>query len=128
MAEPAENSGAKRRSDGMPVGTPFKSGGGSPNPGGRPKKLVEIERMLDDDHRTVDNMREVFARLKALALGEVVEVPIPGGEGETRIELRAEPAFMKLYLERTLGPLKDLEPDLGDAPQEVLRWLAEHAN
>lgn len=94
--------------------------------GGRPKVLKDIEAMLDAEHRTVENMREVFGRLKALAMGEVVEVPIPGGEGETRIELRADSRFMTLYLERTLGPVKDLEPDLSDAPQEVLQWIGEH--
>src|SRR5258708_2936572 len=43
--------------------------GVSGNPSGKPKKLREIEAMLDAEHRTVENMREVYARLKELALG-----------------------------------------------------------
>lgn len=98
------------------------------NAGGRPKKLTEIEAMLDAEHRTVENMREVFARLKALALGEVVEVPIPGGEGDTAIQLRADARFMDLYLDRILGPVKELKVDLADAPDEVLAYLADKLN
>lgn len=81
--------------------------------------------MLDDEHRTVANIREVFDRLKALALGEVVTVPIPGGDGATRIELRAQPEFMKTYLDRILGPVKALisDEDLADAPDAVIEWL-----
>lgn len=104
-------------------------GGASPNPGGRPRRLAEIEKMLDAEHRTVENMREVFARLKALALGEVVRVPDPDSEdGTATIELRSDPAFMKLYLDRTLGPVRELasEEDIArmmqDAPPEVVEW------
>ena len=76
-------------------------GGLSPNPGGKPKKLVEIERMLDEEHRSVENMREVFARLKALSMGE--KVFIKDDEGEIQISLKADAHFMKLYLERIMG-------------------------
>lgn len=99
------------------------------NPGGRPKVLREIEAMLNAEHRTVDNMREVFGRLKALAMGEVVTIRTK--DGEIKIDLRAEPGFMKLYLERILGPVKDLD-DLDklmeDAPPEVVEWIREHFN
>jgi hypothetical protein len=108
----------------MPRGVPFGPGNRA-NPGGRPKALRDIEAMLDAEHRTVGNLRDVFARLKALALGEVVEVPVPGGEGETRVELRADPRFMDLYLNRVLGPVKELKIDLADAPDEVVAYLAE---
>lgn len=97
--------------------------GTSPNPGGKPKKLREIEQMLDQEHRTVGNMREVFRRLKALALGEVVRVV--DKDGNVDVELKADSRFMALYLDRVLGPVKDLEIDLSDAPKEALSYLAE---
>jgi len=113
MADIAESSTPVR-------GRPFPPGV-SGNPGGKPKKLREIEAMLDAEHRNVANMREVFARLKALAMGEVVF--IPSEDGEIQVSLKSDPAFMKLYLERVLGPVKDIEPDLSDAPPEVLDYL-----
>ena len=105
------------------VGRPFPPGT-SGNPGGRPKALRDIEKMLDAEHRNPENMRAVFDRLRALALGEVVTVATPDGSAD--VELHAEPAFMKLYLERVMGPVKELEPDLADAPDEVLRWFVDH--
>lgn len=95
------------------------------NPGGRPKKLVEIERMLDAEHRNPENMRKVFRRLKNLATKDRVRTFIDKkGEAHTSVT-PPDAAFMKLYLERVLGPVKDLEPDLSDAPDAVLRWYAE---
>src|SRR5580698_9533960 len=82
-------------------------GGGSPNPGGRPKALREIEAMLDSEHRTVENMRETYRRLKELAFA---------GERD---------GFFKLYLERLQGPVREIEIDLDDAPQEVIDYLAK---
>jgi hypothetical protein len=35
---------------------------------------------------------------------------------------------MKLYLERVLGPVKDLEIDMTDWPDEVVKWWAEYRN
>lgn len=99
-------------------------GGPSPNPGGKPRKLREIEAMLDAEHRTVANMRDVFARLKALALGEVAEVTDKDGN-VVGVELKADARFMQLYLERTLGPVRELKVDLTDAPDEVVAYLAE---
>jgi hypothetical protein len=120
--ESPQNPGAARRPDGMPKGVPFAAGNKA-NPGGRPKALREIEKMLDAEHRNLESVREVFTRLRALALGELVTVA--DKDGGTTVELQAEPAFMKLYLERVLGPVKDLDPDLSDAPDEVLRWWVE---
>lgn len=97
--------------------------GASPNPGGKPRKLREIEAMLDQEHRTVENMREVFTRLKALALGEFVTKV--DKEGHTEVELQADARFMGLYLDRVMGPVKDLEIDLTDAPAEALEYLRE---
>lgn len=94
------------------------------NPGGRSRQMRDIEAMLDNEHRTVENMREVFARLKALALGEVVT--LTAEDGGFSIGLKADARFMQLYLDRTLGPVKALELDMSEAPQEVLSWLADN--
>ena len=102
--------------------------GQTANPGGRPKKLREIEAMLDKEHRDPAKMREVFDRLRALAMGEAVTVPVPGGDGETMVEIQADAHFMKLYLERVMGPVKDLEVDMSDWPDEVVKWWAEYRN
>lgn len=97
------------------------------NPGGRPKKLREIEKMLNTEHRNLPAMRETFARLRALALGEVILVPAFTAEGivEVKAELKADSRFMQLYLDRLLGPAKafDDNMDLSDAPVEVLEYL-----
>lgn len=79
--------------------------------------------MLDAEHRTVDNMREVFARLKALACGETVLVRDDEGNVlGARIE--AHPGFMKLYLERVIGPVREVEElDLTNAPPEAIEFL-----
>lgn len=106
--------------------SPVGQKGYTGNPGGRPKRLREIEAMLDGEHRTVDNMRQVYNRLKFLALGEPVEVMFRGAV--VRIELEADPAFMKLYLERVIGPVKELEVDLSDAPPDVLEYLLKLQN
>ena len=63
--------------------------------------------MLNAEHRTVANMREVFRTVKELAL-----------RGE-----KGDSGYLKLYLERVLGPVKDIEIDLTDAPPEVISYL-----
>lgn len=98
-------------------------GAQSPNPGGRPKKLTLIEKMLDEEFRGVDHMREVYTRLRALALGELVTVV--GKDGEVTVELQADPAFMKMLLERLQGPVTAPPIDLTDVPEEELRVLRE---
>lgn len=115
------SNGAQSSAPERVIGRPFPKGV-SGNPGGRRRKLAEIEQMLDAEHRNVDSMREVFARLKALALGEVVT--LTGKDGEVTLTLKAAPEFMRLYLERVLGPVKDIDDiDLADAPPEVIEWL-----
>lgn len=98
-------------------------GGPSPNAGGRPKKLVEIERMLDAEHRNLDNMREVFKRLKSLAIDEITSTMVTKKGEVVEMTRPPDPAFMKLYLERVLGPVKEIEADLSDAPPAVLDYL-----
>lgn len=70
-------------------------------------------------------MRPVFARLRALALGEVVTVT--GRDGDVDIELKADPAFMKLYLDRLLGPVKARDAELDDAIEGKLMELIAEA-
>lgn len=68
MAETTQNRGPAQKPKGLPRGKPFPPGNRA-NPGGRPKKLVEIEAVLDAEHRTVENMRWVMSRLRLLACG-----------------------------------------------------------
>ncbi len=81
--------------------------GNRANPGGKPKALREIEAMLNKEHRNVAKMREVFDTIRMLAL-----------RGE-----KGDSGYAKLYLERILGPVKDIEIDLSDAPPEVVAFL-----
>jgi hypothetical protein len=111
---------AEKRGPGNPA---WVKGGTSPNPGGRPKKLVEIERMLDDEHRTVENMSRTFDKLRSLATEDRVRTVITKKGDAIEIVTPPDPAFMRLYLERVMGPVRDLEPDLSDAPDEVINYL-----
>lgn len=101
-------------------------GGPSLNPGGKPKKLVEIERMLNDEHRTVANMKEVFAQLRAMATENVISRWTDKDGGTHESVRQPNPQFMAMYLERILGPVKPIELDLTDAPPEALKWLARY--
>jgi hypothetical protein len=85
--------------------------GRSGNPGGKPKKLREIEEMLDAEHRTVDNMREVYRRLKELAIDDVVRVFMDRTGNVHESHEPPDPAFMKIYLERIMGPVKDVSDE-----------------
>jgi len=105
------------------IGRPFPKGT-SGNPGGKPRWAREIQKMLDDEHRTVENMRQVFARLRVLAMGETIEVAHK--DGTVVVKLKAIPDFMRLYLERVMGPVEAIKVDLKDAPDEVVTWLAEN--
>ena len=102
--------------------------GNRANPGGRPKKLVEIERMLDEEHRNVASVKEVFAQLKAMATENVISRWTDKDGGEHESIRQPNPAFMAMYLDRILGPVKELKLDLADAPEEVVTWLAENLN
>lgn len=105
------------------------------NAGGRPKKLRDIEKMLNTEHRDLNKMREVFSRLRSLALGEVIVIPMrkhggalqldENGDVMMEIKLEADARFMQLYLDRLMGPAKafDDDMDLSDAPSVVLEYL-----
>ena len=79
--------------------------------------------MLNAEHRNVENMREVFDRLRALALGRPVFVVIDKETGETECQIEADARYMGLYLDRVLGPVKEIPIDLTDAPDEALEYL-----
>ena len=107
-SNPAENFG-----DYKGVGNPnWVKGMPSPNPGGKPKKIVAIEKMLDEHHRDVDKLRRTYAKLRKAAHAEM-----DAGKNE---------GFTKLYLERIQGPVRELQADLTDAPKEVINWIAEN--
>jgi hypothetical protein len=91
--------------------------------GGRTNRLAEIQRMLDDEHRTVENLRETYGILRQVAHG--VDEPVYY-KGEVCGHVRKyDSAFMALYLNRIQGPIKELisEDDLADAPDAVVEWL-----
>lgn len=119
MAENSADNPKKRRGPGKPF-QPGQSG----NPGGRPPKLREIEAMLDAEHRTVEQMRETFELIRKVAHG--VDEPVYY-KGQVCGHIRKyDGGWMTLYLDRVLGPVKELALDLTDAPEGVLRWVADN--
>lgn len=93
--------------------------------GGRSNRLAEIQRMLDETHRTVENVKEVFARLKELAMEDMITAHTDEKGVEHVTRRPPSPEFMKLYLDRILGPVKALisDEDLADAPDLVIEWI-----
>lgn len=119
MPEGQKPEGRKRRPGTFSPGT-------SGNPGGVPKWRRDIERMLDDEHRTVDQMRETFALIRKVAHGVLKPVFFKGQEcGYVMVY---DGAWMELYLNRVIGPVKDIKVDLTDAPADVVEWIAENLN
>lgn len=121
MSDPTDNKppeGEKRK----PGFQPGQSG----NPGGKPKKLREIEAMLDAEHRTVEKMRETFALIREVAHG--VEEPVYYRGVQVGVITKYDGGWMELYLNRVLGPIEKLKIDLSDAPDDVLAWIAENLN
>jgi len=108
-------------------GRVMKGSGAVHRGGSRPKRIREFEALLNKEHRNMDKMRELFNRLRALAMGDIVLVPVCTAEGtiEVKAELHADARFMQLYLDRLLGPAKAFEDDfdLSDAPSEVIEYL-----
>ncbi len=105
--------------------------------GGRPPVLREIQTMLDTEHRDVNKMRECFARLRNLAMGEPTIVPYIAHDGvtiELKAELKADARFMALYLAYVIGQppkapdengdvIERLQKMLVNAPPEVLKFI-----
>lgn len=122
MSDPIDNIPPEKRR-----GNPnWVEGGPSPNPGGRPKKLVAIERMLDEEFRSPEQLREVFTMLRELALNGVSSPIVNAKTGEiTGTKVTYHPAYMEMLLERLMGPVRDLDLDLSDAPTEALTYLRD---
>jgi hypothetical protein len=80
--------------------------------------------MIAKEHASPEGMREVFARLKALAMGEMIRVV--SDDGEVSIQLRCKPEYMRMYLDRVLGPVRDVDA-VDAAVQKRLGELLEHA-
>lgn len=98
--------------------------GVSPNPGGRPRKLRDIEAMLDAEHRTVENIREGFNILRKLAYqGVTNDVYHQGMRVGEKTEY--DKGFFELYFNRVLGPIKEPPIDLSEVPDDELRVLRE---
>lgn len=100
--------------------------GGTANPGGRPKSIKEVEAMLDAEHRTVEKMRETFKLIRRIAHG--VDEPVFYQGVACGYKRVYDGGWMELYLNRVLGPIKELKVDLSDAPPDVLEWIAENLN
>lgn len=96
------------------------------NAGGRPRKLVEIEAMLDEEHRTVEEMRETYRILREVARGVDEPVFYKGVVCGTKRVYSS--AHMEIYLNRLQGRVKEAKVDLSDAPPEVLAYLADKLN
>jgi hypothetical protein len=97
-------------------------GGPSPNPGGKPRKLVEIEKMLDEEFRDVASTRENYRVLRKLALqGAENEMFTPTGAPYTKTTFH--PAYMEQLFNRLYGPIREVPVDLTDATDEFLAEL-----
>jgi hypothetical protein len=119
VANPIDNIPPEKR--GNPA---WVKGGDSPNPGGRPKKLVAIERMLDEEHRTPENMRAVFQILRDLATNGVT-VPVFDKGMQCGEKTTFHPGYMELYLNRVMGPAREPDIDFSDADDETLAYLRD---
>ncbi len=96
--------------------------------GGRPHKLVEIEAALNAEHRTVENMKEVFAQLRAMATEAVITRHTDEKGNTTESIKQPNPAFMKLYLDRVLGPVRDEDDDkIKTLAQEIVDRMLDEA-
>jgi hypothetical protein len=99
------------------IGRPFPKGV-SGNPGGQSKQMAAIQRMLDAEHRNVENVREGMNILRKLAFhGVTNDVYFMGAVCGQKTEYSA--AFMDLYWNRVLGPVK--KADLAEELVELMR-------
>jgi hypothetical protein len=121
MSNPIDNIPSEKRR-----GNPsWVEGGPSPNPGGKPKKLREIEAMLDAEFRDVASVREMFTVLRKLALQGFTNDVFDKEGSRVGEKTTYHPAYMEQLFNRLLGPVKDLEIDLSDAPIEALTYLRD---
>jgi hypothetical protein len=73
----------------------------------RQTRRRRIEKMLQNEFATVDEMRETFVRLKALALGGVQT--ITEKDGAVTLVIEPKPQFMQMWLDRLIGPVRNDE-------------------
>ena len=85
----------------------------------RQTRRRRIEKMLQNEFATVDEIRETFVRLKALAFGGIQRIPV--GDGEEIVTIDAKPQFMAMWLDRLIGPVKTDE----QIEKQVEKRLAE---
>lgn len=117
MSSPLDNIPPEKRGNPM-----WTKGGPSPNPGGRPKRLREIEDMIDSEFRTPETIRDALVACQKYGFTHEVGVNKDGGD----ILLRgADAGFAKIFFDRVMGPVKELEVDLRDAPPEVLDYISK---
>lgn len=98
-------------------------GGPSPNPGGKPRKLVEIEKMLDEEFRDVDSTRENYQKLRELALEGVTNDVFCASGACVGTKTTHHPAYMEQLFNRLYGPIREVPVDLRDATDEFLTEL-----
>jgi hypothetical protein len=86
---------------------------------------VEIEQMLDDEFRTVEELRETFRVLKKLAL-QGVENDVFDKEGAVcGSKTTYHPAYMQMLLDRLIGPAKEIPVDLSGVSEGALAELRQ---
>lgn len=72
-------------------------------------------------------LMELAGEIQATGEVRAAAPRVPPAASE-KILVQPNPAFMALYLDRVLGPVKELKIDLSDAPDEVVEYLAEKLN
>jgi hypothetical protein len=98
--------------------------GTSPNPGGRSRKQVEMEAILDDELRSPEEVRETLRCLKTLAReGTEKGVYFKGVLVATEREFAV--GYMQMLLDRTLGPVKEIPVDLSGVSESALAELRQ---
>lgn len=102
--------------------------GTSPNPGGKPRKMREIESLIDAEFRTYEEVRQGYLVLRDLAfLG--VKNPAFNSKGEIVGEKTTHhPAYLEMWFNRIVGPVKDLDLDFSDATPEELDYVRRKFN
>ena len=75
--------------------------------------------MLKNEFATVDEIRETFVRLKALAFGGIQTIVEKDGTSVCVID--AKPQYMQMWLDRLIGPVRNDE----QIEKEVEKRLAQ---
>ncbi|HEX5370008.1 MAG TPA: hypothetical protein VFY10_11385 [Dehalococcoidia bacterium] len=119
MSEPGSRGPEERLPNGrFPPGV-------SGHPSGRPRRLIEIEAMLNAEFRDVATVREAFQVLKKLALQGVTNDVFDKNGDVCGQKTTYHPAYMQMLLDRLIGPVKESPIDLSDETDEALQKLRE---